>query len=211
MEGGGISAVQLLNKLNQLLTDKILKFSKKWAKRTKHDQSPWPEDGTFDLSVCGDLEVAIKNHKPKQKSEKRQKKREYELGVLKLFQNQGENLKKVTEEEHIRVQLEKRGKTPEEVNRSGEDCLKPPPYAPERLVRSLGVVGDYVIESEEPGGYPNVEELVQEMSECTLVPGKVKPGRPGQRACGCSEDVKRKLRQAEGLELRVSAGCDGSR
>ncbi|MEQ2234593.1 hypothetical protein ILYODFUR_033130 [Ilyodon furcidens] len=38
---------------------KIPKISKKWEKRTCGLPSPWPENGSFDLSLCEQMETRI--------------------------------------------------------------------------------------------------------------------------------------------------------
>lgn len=62
-----MSAVGVLGKLNPLLAEEICMFSQKWNKRTKSNSSPWPVDGTFDTNQCKEMEILIKNHKPKDK------------------------------------------------------------------------------------------------------------------------------------------------
>ncbi|KAM4583817.1 uncharacterized protein PAE49_003635 [Odontesthes bonariensis] len=65
----------------------IKKISLKWEKRTKNNVSPWPKGGTFNVTTCKSMEQRIKAYKPKDKSKKRQGKRELELKVLHFFEN----------------------------------------------------------------------------------------------------------------------------
>ena len=60
---------------NPELAKDIQKMSQKWEKRTKNLFSPWPKDGTFDVSACEGMRVRNGDHKPKDKSKKRTKKR----------------------------------------------------------------------------------------------------------------------------------------
>ena len=65
------------------------KYIKNWKKRTKSLPSPWPKDGTFDVVAFENMEQRIKDHKPGNKSKKRQEKRELWLKVLNLLENEG--------------------------------------------------------------------------------------------------------------------------
>lgn len=68
----------------------VQKLTKKWEKRTKGLQSAWPREGTFDLTVCENLEQRIMDYKAKQKTKKRLNKRELELAVVNLFKVEGQ-------------------------------------------------------------------------------------------------------------------------
>lgn len=52
------------------LLKQISKLSEKWEKRTKGMTSARPKDGTFDVTVCEDMERRIRDHKIKDKSKK---------------------------------------------------------------------------------------------------------------------------------------------
>ena len=65
------------------------KYPKKWEKLKKSLPSPCPKEGTFDAIACEDMERRIKDPKQRDKSKKRQEKRELELKVLNLFENEG--------------------------------------------------------------------------------------------------------------------------
>ncbi len=77
----------------------------------------WPAGGTFDVAMCKELEVLIKNDKTNDTSKKRNEKRERELGVLTLFKQYGIKLIKLEKQEREN----KNNETKEE---------RPPPYAP---------------------------------------------------------------------------------
>ncbi|XP_036071017.1 uncharacterized protein LOC118599606 isoform X1 [Oryzias melastigma] len=71
--------------------NEIPKISNKWHKRTQKLDSPWPQDGTFDVDVCTVMETRIKDYKPKVHSKKRNQKRQTELQILDLFKTEGQN------------------------------------------------------------------------------------------------------------------------
>ncbi len=77
----------------------------------------WPAVGTFDVAMCKEMEVLIKNYKTNDTSKKRNEKRERELGVLTLFKQYGIKLIKLEKQEREN----KNNETKEE---------RPPPYAP---------------------------------------------------------------------------------
>ena len=59
-------------------------MSKKWEKRIKGVRA-WPEGGTFDASMCKDMELGIKDDKPNdnRKKEKENKKSpNYSTGTI---------------------------------------------------------------------------------------------------------------------------------
>ncbi len=60
--------------------------------------SAWPRDGMFDVSVCEDMERRIRDHKIKDKSKKRQDKRDLELNILNMFKTEGEKYRKLLKE-----------------------------------------------------------------------------------------------------------------
>ncbi len=76
----------------------------------------WPAAGAFDVAMCKEIEVLIKNYKTNYTSKKRNEKRERELGVLTLFKQYGIKL----------IKLEKQEKENKN-NETKED--RPPPYA----------------------------------------------------------------------------------
>lgn len=72
------------------LVKDIPRISNKWAKRTEKLSDPWPADGTFDPAACEVMEQRIKDYKPKDKGNKRSKKRQLELKILSHFKKEGE-------------------------------------------------------------------------------------------------------------------------
>jgi hypothetical protein len=115
--------VEILALENPACKEIIGELSKKWAKRTKKLATKWPVEGTFDVAMCKEMEVLTKNHKTSDKSEKRNNKREQELGVLKLFKKYGIKL----------LKLERENTKTEE---------RPPPYAPccDQVVNQMPLV-----------------------------------------------------------------------
>ncbi|KAL0147589.1 hypothetical protein M9458_057095 [Cirrhinus mrigala] len=109
--------VELLASKNPACKEAIGELSKKWVERTKKLATKWPAGGTFDVAMCKEMEVLIKNYKANDKSVKREKKREQELGVLTLFKQYGLKL----------LKLEKQEKETK-INETKEE--RPPPYAP---------------------------------------------------------------------------------
>ncbi|KAE8277739.1 hypothetical protein D5F01_LYC24242 [Larimichthys crocea] len=92
-----LSPVMILGVKHPICRKEIEEISKKWKKRTKGLDSCWPEGGTFDVNVCEAMEVRIKDYKPKDKSKKRQQKREIELGIVKLFRDEGNQYRSADE------------------------------------------------------------------------------------------------------------------
>lgn len=109
--------------------DIIKKLSKKWEKRTKKLNTKWSAEGTFDLAMCREMKALIKNHKPYDKSKKREQKRQKEQEVLDLFRKHGV---KEYQEKQMR---ECAGRTDEKVEH-------PPPYAPsyDKIKRQMPLV-----------------------------------------------------------------------
>ncbi|MGL4357384.1 MAG: hypothetical protein ACRCSY_01595, partial [Cetobacterium sp.] len=79
-----------------LCKELIDKMSNKWQKRTQDMITKWPKEGTFDVTLCEEMETLIKNYKIKSslKKKKRENKREKEKAVLALFRKEGEELLK---------------------------------------------------------------------------------------------------------------------
>ncbi len=101
--------VEVLAAVNPACNEIIRELSGKWAERTKKLVTKWPAGGTFNVTMCKEMEVLIKNYKTTDK-------RERELGVLTLFKQYGIKL----------IQLEKQ----ERENKNNETKEeRPPPYA----------------------------------------------------------------------------------
>lgn len=79
---------------------------------------------------------------PKDKSSKRVAKREKELLVLELFQDQGKKLSEATKKHVMKGLFANKG------------TGRPPPYIAQMPLRQLTIVGDYVFRSEKDGLYP---------------------------------------------------------
>lgn len=82
---------QVLGEKEPFARDLINKTSAKWTKRTQGAIIKWPEGGTFDMGTCERMRALILNHKQKDHSKKRQKKRSSELMVLSKFYVNGRN------------------------------------------------------------------------------------------------------------------------
>ncbi len=121
--------VEVLAAVNPACNEIIGELSGKWAERTKKLVTKWPAGGTFDVAMCKEIEVLIKNYKTTDTSKKRKEKRERELGVLTLFKQYGIKL----------IQLEKQ----ERENKNNETKEeRPPPYAPscDQAVNQMPIV-----------------------------------------------------------------------
>ena len=111
------TAVDIVVKKNPLNKEEIIKISTKWGKRTEKMDTKWPEGGTFDLVVCEEMEVMMKNHKINKKGKKVIKKRERERMILGLFKKEG-------------TQWRQRERTGREMVNGAEknEKVQPPPY-----------------------------------------------------------------------------------
>ncbi len=110
------TSVEVFAARNPACNETIRELSRKWAERTKKLSTKWPAGGTFDVAMCKEMEVLIKNDKTNDTSKKRNEKRERELGVLTLFKQYGIKLIKLEKQEKEK----KNNETKEE---------RPPPYA----------------------------------------------------------------------------------
>ena len=84
------TAVEVLSRDNPLLRNEIKRISEKWEKRTVKSGIIWPAGGTFDQTMCRDMEVVIRNYKPNRSGKKPLEKRDREKLVLALFEEEGE-------------------------------------------------------------------------------------------------------------------------
>lgn len=116
--------VEVISSKFPLLKGIVEGMSNKWEKRTRGIITKWPVGGTFDLINLRDMDTLIKNHKPKDQSEKRKEKKQIELQILGLFKDEAiivrRQLKKTSQGESGKVHI-KVGEKEEEF---------PPPYAP---------------------------------------------------------------------------------
>lgn len=60
MEG---TPVIMLGKKFPLSMEEIEETSEKWEKRTKKMVTKWPKEGTFDVSVCEEMDTVIERYK----------------------------------------------------------------------------------------------------------------------------------------------------
>ena len=70
---------------NVLNTAEIKEISEEWWKRMARKGTKWPKEGTFDVIVCGEMEVLTKNYKPNDKGKKALAERERERTALAMF------------------------------------------------------------------------------------------------------------------------------
>ncbi len=87
--------VEFLAARNPACNETIRELSRKWAERTNKLATKWPAGGAFDVAMCKEMEVLIKNYKTNDTSKKRNEKREWELGVLTLFKQYGIKINKI--------------------------------------------------------------------------------------------------------------------
>jgi len=114
-----LTAVEILGNKYVLSRTEIKKISEKWWKRTARSATKWPKEGTFDVDLCGEMEVLIKNYKPNDKGKMALEKREREKIVLGMFKRDGEMFRLTERTVRVIVNGDK------EVDRSK---TKPPPY-----------------------------------------------------------------------------------
>ncbi|XP_046905798.1 uncharacterized protein LOC124487476 [Hypomesus transpacificus] len=69
----------------------LLEMNRKWAKRTAKMTPSLAEHGTFDLSLCNDMRVLVANHGHSGSVKEKLRKQKEEAGVLKLYEQQGQN------------------------------------------------------------------------------------------------------------------------
>ncbi len=68
------TSVEVLAVRNPACKETIRELSKKWAERTKKLATKWPAGGTFDVAMCKEMEVLIKNYKTNDTSKREMKK-----------------------------------------------------------------------------------------------------------------------------------------
>jgi len=108
--------VDVVQKNNPLVSGiaNIAKISEKWSKRWPQIDQPWPMEGTLNPDVIKVMQVLVSTYKAGQKKgtkgERRKEKRLVELGILQLFEEEGQKL--------IKASIEKRDKYAEEIERN---------------------------------------------------------------------------------------------
>ncbi len=94
------------------------------------------------------MEVLIKTYKPKDKSQKCVQKREKELSVLQLFQDQGNKLREATKK-HVKKMITKRDSVARNDKAMKKQSASPPPCSAQMPLRKKQTfMGDYVMKSE---------------------------------------------------------------
>ncbi|XP_057194085.1 uncharacterized protein LOC130556800 [Triplophysa rosa] len=180
-----VTPVDLLGSKYPVCKDSIEKISKKWATRTKNLRTIWPESGTFDVTVCEEMEGLIKNYKPKDKNKKRSEKRKVEQEVLNLFKNEGINFLK-----NMKIIREMIKKDDEEEKL--EKMTQPPPYEPfkSQMIKQMPVVtmsGDVTIEGQvEITPYP--EEGNKEPIPLRAGKSRDSNSKAKKKASGCTSN-----------------------
>ena len=140
-----ITPVDIVQKNNPLIKGiGIVKLSEKWHKRWPDIDQPWPVQGTLNPDVIKIMQVLVSTYKANQKKgkkgAKRKEKRQVELGILQLFENEGQKLIKVAKDSRDRG-AEEIGQNAKETEKlmieisapfSHTDPVKrPPPYEKE--------------------------------------------------------------------------------
>ncbi|XP_051912467.1 uncharacterized protein LOC127594728 [Hippocampus zosterae] len=86
------------------------KISKKWNKRWPDIERPWPVEGTFNREVVETIRVLVSaykaGHKKGKRGEKRKEKREWELGLLKIFDEEGLKLNREFQQRKEKIKAE---------------------------------------------------------------------------------------------------------
>ena len=166
-----ITPVEIVQKNNPLIRGiaNIAKISEKWHKRWPEIDQPWPIEGTLNPDVIKIMLVLVSTYKAEQKKgkkgRKRKEKRQVELGILQLFDDEGQKL--------IKAANDKRDKVAEEIKQNTEQTEKlrkdttslfshmnpvkgPPPYEigtkSKKIYPQIPVIsqeGDYRIRNEE--------------------------------------------------------------
>ncbi|XP_014879953.1 uncharacterized protein LOC106941426, partial [Poecilia latipinna] len=134
--------IVIIGSKNPEYASQIPKISKKWQKRTQGLPCPWPENGSFDLSLCEQMETRIADYKAKNKGKKRQAKRELELNILQLFKEEGEKYRK-----NLKQQL---AELKNNYEKPDDDQMNPAGLYP-ALTGVLNITGDF--------GYRNDDQI----------------------------------------------------
>ena len=136
-----ITPVEVVQAGNILIKG-IAEISEKWHKRWPDIDKPWPVEGTLNPDVIKTMRVLLPTYKAHQKKgkkgEKHKQKRQMELAVLQLFENEGQKLIKAAKDKNKRIaeEIEDNAKIVEklmaEINEPFshlEVPQEPPPYA----------------------------------------------------------------------------------
>jgi hypothetical protein len=184
------TAVEVLSRDNPLLRNEIKRISEKWEKRTVKSGTIWPAGGTFDQTMCRDMEVVIRNYKPNRSGKKPLEKRDREKLVLALFEEEGERLEKRDREKLVLALFEEEGERWRALQRVARKIitkkeeaqplplkLEPPPYKPTKM-------------------YPLLTGNVEIKGEVTLDEGDNKCNTQGRRGAPIHMDCYEGIRKA---------------
>ena len=111
-----ITPVDVVQKNNPLVKGiaNIERISEKWHKRWPEIDQPWPVEGTLNPDVIIIMQVLVSTYKAEQKKgkkgQKRKEKRQVQLGILQLFENEGQKL--------IKAANDKKDKDVEEIGQN---------------------------------------------------------------------------------------------
>ena len=156
---GVITSVDIVKKNNPLIKG-ITRMSEKWHKRWPEIDQPWPMEGTFNPDVIKTIQELVSTYKADQKRGrkglKRKEKRQTELEILQLFENEGRKLIKAAKDRRERC-AEDMDKITKGAPLSDVDPIKtPPPYEIEKkhkkIYPQLPVInqeGNYYIKDED--------------------------------------------------------------
>lgn len=144
-----ITPVEVVQKNNPLIKD-IARVSQKWGKRWAEIDQPWPVIGTFNPEVIKTIQVLVSiykaNEKKGRKGERRKQKRQTELGILQLFEKEGQKWTEMKKgcEEKTADEIKRNVKTTEKLMAESDapfshvvPVQRPPPYQEEMELREL--------------------------------------------------------------------------
>ena len=156
-----ITPAEVVRQNNPLITG-VTEMSEKWHKRWSEIDRPWPVEGTFNPDVIKTLQVLVSTYKVSEKKgrkgKKRKEKRQRELGILQLFEEEGQKWMK-----HVKERREKSAEEREKHVGKTEKLMAeidvpfsmqiPPPYKErEEIYPQLPVInqeGNYLIKNED--------------------------------------------------------------
>ena len=177
------TAVEVLSRDNPLLRNEIKRISEKWEKRTVKSGTIWPAGGTFDQTMCRDMEVVIRNYKPNRSGKKALEKRDREKLVLALFEEEGERWRALQ-------RVARKIITKQEEAQPLPLKLEPPPYKPTKM-------------------YPLLTGNVEIKGEVTLEEGDNKCNTQGRRGApihmDCYEGIRKQREECSNAEIN---SCD---
>ena len=163
--------------------DKIKSHCLKWHDRTKGDTNPWPQQGSYDPKLLIQLEGKIQDHKRKDKSEERRKKRQEELETLGTFMGMIKDKVEGKEAAIPAAQQPEMGKEKGVFTSEASEGVQssPPPYTPPVIAQKRL--------------YPQLPEMAQ----CPVVQfaGTAEVSGDNQMKCMVDEVIQRLIRLEE--------------